>query len=204
MIETDMLPKCLKVVEKNWSDYRDEFEHDGDIATNPLLKTNGRFSFFCREYSVGRTIRSGTHDQFRETLRNSPRFKEVIQDGTGRALDVFEGEVRKDFGTHEPPRRIISVLSKVAAFLRSERFLAWDRFAKKGVNKVLGRRNSSPFNSYADYLAACDEVWNSGAKEQIAGFLETTQVSESVRAELGFQRRILDVYLMHRGDRSKW
>jgi hypothetical protein len=159
-IQKTLLVASIKVARKNWNKWRDVFEHDGPISTSPLLADQIRFSSFCKEYSVSRTIRQGTQNQFRIALVESRQFAEAIQVDDGKALDILEKDLRRDFGTHGGARHIVSVLSKVAAFVRPERFVAWDIYAKQGVNIVLGKRASSHFNAYSDYLAAFDQAWN--------------------------------------------
>jgi hypothetical protein len=143
------------------------FEYNKGVPTNPLLANPKKFDTFCAEYSVGRTIRKGTRHSFRLELSTSRQFSNAIQDGTGRSLDKLEVRLRKRFDTHEGTRCMISVLSKVAAFVRPERFVAWDRYAKKGLNIVLGRSASAPFYSYAEYLAAFDAAWDGGLGQEI-------------------------------------
>lgn len=94
------------------------------------------------------------------------------------------------------------MLSKVAAFVRPDRFVAWDRYAKKGVNIVLGHRASSPFRAYADYLAAFDEAWKGQAGTQIRDYLTRVGATDAVESEPRFLRRVLDVYLMECGGRE--
>jgi len=202
VLEDTPIQESLTVARENWRDYRDVFEHGDEIATNPLLANSNKFADFLKDYRVSRMIRQRTHDKFRGTLKDSPQFEEAIHDDTGHSLDKLESELRPDFGTHEPPRRMISVLSKVAAFIIPERFVAWDRYAKKGVNIVLGRRASSPFNAYADYLAAFDEAWNGQAGQQIRDYLSRVGANDAVESEPRFLRRVLDVYLMKCGDRK--
>jgi hypothetical protein len=200
--EDTRIQESLTVARKNWHDYHDVFEHGDEIATNPLLVNSDRFAHFLMEYRVSRTIRQGTHDKFRGTLKDSPQFEKAIHENTGRALDKLESELRPDFGTHEPPRRMISVLSKVAAFVRPERFVAWDKYAKKGVKIVLGSHASFPFNAYAEYLAAFDEVWNGQAGQQIKDYLRRVGANDAVESKPCFIRRVLDVYLMKCGGRE--
>lgn len=197
----DLIGEASRIAHKNWDDWHDVFEHGNPIHTNPLLAEPGdRFSAFLREYSVTRTIRSGTHDAFRIRLRE-PQFSEVMRDDSGRAFDKFESHLRESFGTHEPKRRIISVLSKVAAFVKPERFVAWDQYARKGLNIVL-HRESSRFVDYADYLAAFEQAWDGSPGQNIREYIARNGESV-VETEPRFQRRVLDDYLMLLGGRWK-
>ena len=97
---------------------------------------------------------------------------------------------------------MISVLSKVAAFIRPDRFVAWDGYAKKGVNIVLGRTASAPFDSYADYLGAFDTAWNGHPGQQIRGYMRRVNPHSALEREPRFLRRVLDVCLMKCGGRE--
>lgn len=120
---------------------------------------------------------------------------------SGRAFDKFENHLRESFGTHEPKRRIISVLSKVSAFVKPERFVAWDQYARKGLNIVLDRK-SSRFVDYADYLAAFEQAWDGSPGQNIREYMARNGQS-IVETEPRFQRRVLDDYLMLLGGRWK-
>jgi len=96
----------------------------------------------------------------------------------------------------------MSVLSKVAAFVRPERFVAWDGFAKKGVNIVLESTASAKFNTYADYLAAFDRAWDGQPGQEIRDYVTRNGAQCAVESQPRFLRRVLDVYLMMRGGRN--
>ena len=80
-------------------------------------------------------------------------------------------------------------------------FIAWDRFAKKGVNIALGRSATFTFNSYSDYLADVDLLWNGKLGRQIREFVQS-HASNQAENLPGFVRRVLDVYLMMLGGRK--
>ncbi len=143
MFDDNLIQKSTQVARDNWAKWHDVFEHAGPICDTPLLADRKRFASFCREYSVGRTIRHGTQNEFRLMLGNSPEFLGAIHDDTGHALDKLEVQLRPHFGTRNGTRRITSVLSKVAAFVRPERFAAWDKYAKKGLSALIGRKPSA-------------------------------------------------------------
>jgi hypothetical protein len=201
-VEDRQILSAIQIARRNWSDWRDVFEHGTPVRANPLLANQIRFAFFCKDYSVGRTIRKGSQNDFRVELC-SPPFSEAIRDDSGRALDRLETSLRTRFGTHDGRNRIISVLSKVAAFLRPERFAAWDRYAKRGVNIARGRSPSCQFNTYADYLAEFDNVWNGATGQEIRGYA-ISKGAQGVEAEPRFLRRVLDVHLMRCGGRTTW
>jgi hypothetical protein len=199
-VNARQLASALSIARKNWKDWRDVFEHKGAIYKNPLLAEPGkRFSAFCKEYSVHRTIRAGTQQSFRRELARSRAFLDAITAGSGYELDAIEQDLRTRFGTHTPPRRMISVVSKIAAFLKPDQFVAWDQYARRGVNVLLGRSQNFVFDGYGEYLSAFDTIWNavpgSMIREYVAG--NGTNVEKDTR----FLRRVLDVYAMKRGGR---
>ena len=191
---------------KNWEDWREVFEHDGPINENPVLSDKVRFASFCAEYSVHRTIRKGRQNQFREALIRSSTFSKAIRDDTGHSLDRLERHLRPKFGSKEGKNRLTSVLSKVAAFVRPERFVAWDRFARAGLNTVLCRPLSCPFKTYSNYLSDFDSVWNGQLGKQIRHY-GAKHAHAEVEGEDRFLRRVLDIYLMKCGgrwSRKRW
>ncbi len=201
VLEDHLIQESIKVARKNWDDWHDVFQHGGPIDKNPVLADPARFASFRREYSVNRNIWAGKHDEFRIELVKSSQFKEAIQDDTGLALDRLEQNLRPRFGSKKGKNQIVSILSKVAAFVRPERFVAWDRFAKKGLNIVLGRGASSAFKTYSDYLAAFDSVWEGQPGKQIRDYVAKKGARNAVVRDPRFLRRVLDVYLMKCGGR---
>lgn len=198
-MDDEIIEKSLNVARKTWKEWRDVFEHFGGIDSNPILNDYDKFKKFCHEYSVNRTIRKGTHKQLCDELRNSPLFAEAIRDDSGKFLDRLEVKLREKYGTQNG-KRVLSILSKVAAFVRPERFVAYDQYAKKGIMKVLSLPNNS-LNSYAKYLLAFDTIWSQELGNKIKE-LSSQDGMEIVEKEPRFQRRILDVYLMMLGHRK--
>ena len=182
--------KALGIARKNWKKWIDVFRHNSPISTNPLLAQQKMFASFCKEYSVHRTIRGGKQNDFRRTLQESPGFRKAISAGCGRELDRIEGVLRKDFGTRNGRNHMIPVFSKVAAFLRPDRFVEWDRYAKNGLYRVLGPNASLRFKTYAEYLAAFDHAWRGRpGKFQAYADRATSPHRGAVEREPRFQRR---------------
>jgi hypothetical protein len=110
---------------------------------------------------VGRTIGEGSHYQFRCFLRDSAEFADAINDQSGKKLASLEMTLRRKFGAERTTKTgknvisaVISALSKVAAFVKPETFVAWDKWAKRGLNAVLGQSVSRDFPTYVKYLGA--------------------------------------------------
>ena len=196
-----VVDKSIEVARRNWKSWHDVFEYGSDPG-NPLLSDPQRFALFLREYSVRRTIRAGTHERFRQVLAVKSRELAEIKNGNaGQFIDVVEADLRADFGTCEGTRKVVSAVSKVAAFLRPDRYLAWDKYGKRGANIALNRGASSDFSTYAEYLAICDEIWDGSPGELIRQMSEE-RAESPIEKELRFQRRVLDFCLMILGGRS--
>jgi hypothetical protein len=188
--------------EITWHDWRDAFEHNGPIRTNPILADVRRFNSFCVKWGVGRTIRKGTRDDFRCFLRDASQFAEAIGDDTGSKLAELEQSLRSRFGTSDGTSGILSALSKAAAFVKPERFVAWDQYARRGLNMVLMRPLNKPFESYVEYLADFDRVWEGSHGERIREM--TSQApKQALETEPRFQRRVLDLFLLTKGRNRK-
>lgn len=180
-----------------WGEYRDVFEHQGPIGANPVLADDKRFMHFCVRWGVSRTIRKGTHDRLRCWLRDSPAFADGIRDDTGQRLGQLEVELRAEFGARGGGS-LTSVVSKVAAFLRPDRVVAWDKYARRGLNLVLGRSPGAAFKDYPAYLADFELVWN-GPQGDLVREMTRRAPKESIEETPRFQRRVLDLYLLARG-----
>ncbi len=190
------------VREITWADWKDAFQHNGSISTNPILADPVRFNRFCWKWRVGRTIRKGTRTEFRRRLLHSEKFEEAIRDDSGHLLLELEKNLRAEFGTRKRNGvcSIVSILSKIAAFVRPERFVAWDRFAKRGLNVVLGRPVNARFDNYVQYLADFERVWEGPHGERIREMTNEAP-QQPLETEPHFQRRVLDLYLMIQGGR---
>jgi hypothetical protein len=199
--DSSSLSGSVRIARDNWRDWRDVFEHDGPIHSNPLLVDQVIFSHFCQNYNVSRTIRHGKQNELRIELLER-YFLTAIPADAGRAIDDLEMLLRPRFGTHDGKHMIVGVLSKVAALVRPERFVARDQFARKGINIVLCRKRNHGFTSYADYLSAFEQVWQTEPGQRIRDYITKIGAQRAVETESRFQRRVLDVDLMRLGGRS--
>jgi len=190
----NVIKESIQVARMNWAAWRDVYEHGGTVQTNPLLTNENKFASFCQEYSVSRTIRKGTRNEFRRSLIK--RIPVAIREDSGRALDELEQKLRLQFGTHNGTRRMISVLSKVAAFVRPEQFVPWDSYAKRGLKTVLALKGG--FETYAAYLQAFDVAWNGASGRQLR---QWRGAQNKLEQEHRFLRRVFDICLMKFGGR---
>jgi len=196
-LDEKIISKSIEVARRNWKCWSEVYEHNLNKNKNPLLMDKDLFNAFCHEYSVGRTIRKNTREDLRKKLIKLKDLGEVLKDSTGGRLDKLESELRPDFGTREGKSKLISFVSKVAAFLSPENFIAYDQYAKKGVRNLLGRRK---MNNYATYLEAVKEIM----LNKHDAFTRQVKKAKGPRFETDrkFLMRVLDVYLMKVGDRK--
>lgn len=203
----DLIIKAdIDVAKRNWLEWQDVYEHVGLPEDNILLKDNQKFRNFVEEYSISRTIRRGTRDAFQQRLCNIEfNFSSVLNDPTGVLLDNYENILRHDFGTCNGQRGLTSALSKLAAFLAPQYFVAWDTYARKGVNRVYGRPPTRLFENYSRYLSDINELLSGELGQHVCdsckAFGYPTQKSAR---DHRFHRRVLDVYLMRKGGRGQF
>ncbi len=182
-----------------WVEWQAVFEHHGPISTNPILTDAKLFNHFSTSWAVGRTIRAGTRDEMRCTLRDSEGFANAIADHSGQTLDEFEkNTLRPRFGTGAGARSLRSAVSKVARFVAPEWFTAWDRFAPVGLNCILGRSASARFENYAHYLADFNCAWAGPHGVRIRQSILSVARSPFEKT-VPFQKFALDLYLMKEG-----
>ena len=186
---------------RNWCEWKDVFEYNGPAADNPLLVDAAKFATFLRRYSVYRTIRSGRSENLRILLRD-PQFplNTILDDATGLQLDTQEFSLREQFGTRDGRRGLRAALSKIAAFLASHRFIAWDKYARKGLKKVLQRHS---VKNYAEYLEGANALLSGELGERVRDACNNKYPTQYAAELDRFHRRVLDRYLMRTGGRPK-
>lgn len=193
----------ISAASANWRSWQALFEHQGISRENPLLTQSETFEKFVREYSVRRTIRKGMREALRSRLAH-PEYEldAMVADNSGRGLDTHEAALRRDFGTTFGGRSIRSALSKIGAFLAPGTFVAWDKYARQGLNLTLGRGRSAPFYSYAHYLAEVNLLLANTLGDDIRRSCQGMYPSDYAAACDRFHRRVLDVHLMRVGGRD--
>ena len=199
-----MISQDTNIAKANWQNWINVFEHQGAIEQNPLLTSSEIFKKFLGEYNVHRTIRAGKSDEFRKVFNSVDlRLAEKLNDSSGRCIDELEDLLRWDFGTMNGKRGIKSVISKIAAFLCPEKFVAWDKFARKGIACVRYSKSTHTYNAYADYLADVNFLLNEKMQYDLLDACQKNYPTQYSSESKRFQRRVLDVYLMRTGGRWK-
>lgn len=92
----------------------------------------------------------------------------------------------------------VPLLSKVVAFLEPQSFNACDRFARYGVNLVLGRSRTRPFASYGHFLADVNVL----LQGDLGALVRDACITHWGDGRTSKMRRVLDVALMRVGGRT--
>jgi hypothetical protein len=200
LFKEKQISKQIKAARNHWADNRDIYEHDiSDLKSNPLFGEK-RFASFLHGSADERNIKKGRHDELRKALVAG--LTKALQDDSGNAIDNLEGDLRRRFSSHKPPQRVISIVSEIAAFLRPKRFVVWDRFAIRGLNRTLGRGASNRYKNYKSYLADFELAWtgepgeqvreyiNSNSRE-IKGDMKSDRLPNGLEKKPKFQRQVL-------------
>lgn len=189
-MENKLLIKAIKKELRKWEKWKDVYQFKGRPEKNPLLKDPKKFMRFMNSYSVARNISKGKHEKFRRVLLKSSLLKSALKDGSGIKLEKLNEDLSKEFSSHKSERGLTSVLSKIAAFLNPDLFVAFDQYAKKGINRTLG--------IYPGYLAALNLALGSGVGDEILKEINKMKLKGVLR-KTRFTRRVLDGYLMELG-----
>jgi hypothetical protein len=194
---------------QNWENLRKIFEHKCSPQKNPLFCKKDFYKFLSN-YSVGRTIQRGKRDKFRTWLISSNfDLTAMINDATGKTLDQNLVKVTKKFGTIQKRKNYvsrgsrrapISLVSKIASFLAPDKFIAWDTYARKGLNIELSHSKWRPFPSYAAYLKDINFVMSCSVGNQVRATCKK-YASKKLAKSRSFHLRVLDQYLMRKGGR---
>lgn len=201
------LTKAKEIADKNWTEWQEDFEYNGAYERLPVLQEPYRFCRFCRDYSLMRYADSNVVEKVRTLLFGRELFRSVVEDETGANLDALADDLPKRIPEVDAER---SMLSKLAAFARPDKFIAYDRFARRGAHYFVNRsrypqvalgallrspRKSAPYRTYVDYLRDVNTVSGSEAGDQVRN-----SVGADSRGN-GFVLRVLDCCLMMVGNR---
>lgn len=135
----------------------------------------------------------GVSNDNRENLRRvlvESELETSISDWSD--IDKFASQIQ-----YVTSRREVSLISKVMAFNAPTRFIAYDRYARKGV-KMIMQKNMLPY-CYQDYRMAVKAFETSKHREVISNFLGAKHIPCTNKK--AFLMRAIDVFLMLRGGR---
>jgi hypothetical protein len=180
----------------NWLTWHADFEFAGDVAHLPVLQHHDRYRHFIKSYGL---LRGKTYVQrclLRRKLYKSKAFRIAVIDETGIGIEKLACLLRKQNLVSSVER---SFLSKLAAFAKPASFVAWDRFARRGVSTLTGGPKNGDYQTYADYLRGVNRLLNDPLGEDIQCFLKNRKLPTDNRD--AFVRRVIDVYLMVQGGR---
>ena len=178
----------------NWIMWRDCFEEQS-VADLPVLCDNDRFKRFVSDYSLLRNLKQCDRDRLCNWMKHNDRMEWMIADESGGRIDRVLDEMQKPDPGFRSER---SFLSKLAAFARPEVFIAYDRFASRGVRKLLFMERNP--QDYVDYLGKVRQFCRKpSVSEEIAGYIADRHIPACNKK--AFRLRMLDVYLMLKGGR---
>lgn len=149
-IEKGDFQKALHYAEANWSNWRLCWTHQGDWRSHPILATQVWFGCFVWEYGLGRTFTRTDAAKIRKLIRESESFKNAVEKGCADSLQAAVSEIMP-LKQNGKERRNTSLITKVAAFVRPEKFIAWDTYASAGLRKLKGKRTHVFGDSISKY-----------------------------------------------------
>ena len=180
----------------NWLTWRADFEFEDDVARLPVLQRQDRYRVFIKSYSLLRYYTSEERNSLRQRLYDSNDFRTAVAANDGTAIDDLAHRLRAEFPDFDVER---SFLSKLAAFAKPTSFIAWDRFARRGVAALANGPTNGNYQTYSAYLMSVNGVLAGQLGQSIQAFINDKRLPTQNRE--AFVRRVLDVYLMAKGGR---
>lgn len=170
----------------------------------PGQMTENWYRWFVAEWNVARNIKKDAHHEVWRFLNTE--FRQIIAKAPVAAT-VDQGALhikQQSWSTHNG--RPLSLVSKVAFFLRPGKFVPLDRFSLLGLNQLRLSSGCSQLAhpSYADYLQAFDEQHAHFAPQLVAAMKKTwvrdmaagLSCPPSALATVPMRRKLFDNYLM--------
>ncbi|MDP3196048.1 hypothetical protein [Tabrizicola sp.] len=183
----DELDFCYFTAGSNWVHWRECFEARKPAC--PALDSEKRFSTFISEYGLLRGVTRAERLRLRRVIIEIGLIKDC---SSGSDVDkLVEALVQRGF------RREVSLVSKLAAFYKPEKFIAFDQFARRGLKQVL-RLQELPY-PYSEYLSHVEALCLSDYGREISEYLQSRHIPANNKQ--AFYLRVVDVFLMLRGDR---
>lgn len=178
------------------------------------------FKWFTGEWRVGRTLAPDARQEVISYF-NSKSFRKALTVASGnRAVDSASQHLksrgwsakRKENGIRVKP---LSLVSKVAFFIRPTHFAPMDSLSKRGLNRVRGTKKSGgeghdAYAQYSDYLAVFNENiprYESFLKKSISAVWAKPLAKElgcptAALTSPAFRRKVFDNLLMQFGRRT--
>jgi len=166
------------------------------------------FDDFLRTWGVARTVRKEKQSRLLAYF-NGRRFRDSItQDKDGTAITAAAKELASKGWTHRH-RIPLSLVSKIAFFLRPERYVPLDGFSLRGLRNLSGARLAS--RRYEHYLNAFNRVFDDNRVPIRTA--TTSDWATALAGEMGcrptvlrspaFRHKVLDNVLMRLGGRGR-
>ncbi len=207
-IEMRNLALALVQVVQMWSNPR--YKSFLLAATPGELKEDW-FRWFVGSWNVARTIKDGKQTRVREYLDQDFR-RALVAGGGAETIDAAALHIQQ-VGWSSKGCVPVSLVSKVAFFLRPAQFVPMDSYAVEGLNllRQSGSTRRLKGKSYAEYLNAFNEHYSkmearleSALKQRwVAGLAAELGCPPGALTTAAMRRKLFDDYLMHSAEYRK-
>lgn len=187
------------------------------LHSQPGVINEEWFRWFVGSWNVARTIGDGFQGDVRDYLDSELRSV-LMNSGGAEAIDAAARHIQQRRWSSRSGRTRdyslpVSLVSKIAFFLRPSKFVPLDRYAVKGLNLARRRAGERRLKgkSYSEYFAAFNDFY-AEVDSQLEFALRQCWVAE-LAGRLGcpakalptvaMRRKLLDDYLMHYGEYQK-
>ena len=134
----------------NWAMWRADFEFGGNPTDLPVLVCEKRFHAFVSEYGLLHGIKKPKRENIRVSLSKWNYLNKINNCEDRYLLDDIVKVAKNEFIFKNTE---MSLISKLAAFARPEKFVAWDRYIRRGVSFVIiGSREKIKFENYEHFF----------------------------------------------------
>ncbi len=172
------------------------------------------FDWFLGGWGVGRTINKRKREYVRRYLDEDFRKRLACGD-KGIAVDDAAKHLKNEgcgasqsSGGNGP----LSLVSKIGFFLKPNTFAPWDKYARRGLKRLLREHgvSRSKIKSYSDYLNAWEAIFKPAEKRIRKALSErwVTKLAKRLGCPVAalelrpFRRKVFDNYLMDFGGRN--
>lgn len=195
LISNQDIQICICRAAVNWDEWRDCFEHSGNVTTLPVLLDSTRFGSFCSKYGLRWIGNFSQRECFRKAICKSQDFIDGINDQCAERLAEAMDNVRDS-----NEKRQMSAISKLAAFAAPGHYVAYDNFSRKGLAKV-ANVSATALESYPVYLENVMNQLDGNIGKRLREQLAKHPSAPKAKFREAFLRRVVDCVLMTEGGR---
>ena len=193
---------CFHSAGLNWAALQSDYEQD-DLTKIQLLNDRQAFDRFLKGYGLARHSLNEKNES--ESRNKKYATRDEWFNYISKIIPLIISGSRYDsiddaaISAEAPYKLSISCLSKVCAIVAPDRFVAYDKFASKGLAAWDGKPKAS---TYSDYMLRIFDCWSSNVGSFIRDEMSRRPLPLSRGLpDTAFGFRVLDNYLMLRGGR---